>query len=190
MVRFFRHKRHFPNKQSKPYFQSIPFLIKYHSMCQKKIKIFDSMVLPILCYGCEVWGFHSALDVERIHLKFLKQILGVRSQTCSNAVYGETGRMPLSVIRKVRIFRFWFKIMKKPNSLIYKTLQDQINDKYKDSWASKVKQLLNELGFSYLWNNTNVTKLQLSCVIERVYDQYYQSWYEAYEHQVSYQPIL
>ena len=31
----------------------------------EKIKLFVTMVLPILCYGCEVWGFHAALDVER-----------------------------------------------------------------------------------------------------------------------------
>ena len=55
----------------------------------EKIKLFDTMVLLILCYGCEVWGFHAALDVERVHLIFLKQILGVRTQTCNNAVYGE-----------------------------------------------------------------------------------------------------
>ena len=29
----------------------------------EKIKLFDSMILPILNYGCEVWGFHPAPDV-------------------------------------------------------------------------------------------------------------------------------
>ena len=145
----------------------------------EKIKLFDTMVLPILCYGCEVWGFHAALDVERVHLKFLKQILGVRIQTCNNAVYGEIGRVLLSIIRKVRILKFWFKIIKNPNSLLYKIFQDQINNSYLDSWASKVKQLFNELGFSFLWNNSNITNLQLTRIIERVYDQYYQNWYEA-----------
>ena len=37
--------------------------------------------------------------------------------------------------------------------------------------------LLDDLGFSYLWNNSDITSLQLSLLIERVYDQYYQSWY-------------
>ena len=32
-----------------------------------KVRIFDSMVLPILCYGSEVWGFHNAVDIERVH---------------------------------------------------------------------------------------------------------------------------
>ena len=36
----------------------------------EKVKLFDAMVLPILNYASEIWGFHTAPDVERIHLKF------------------------------------------------------------------------------------------------------------------------
>ena len=32
--------------------------------------LFDKIVLPILLYGCEVWGFHRAPEIERVHLKF------------------------------------------------------------------------------------------------------------------------
>ena len=64
------------------------------------------MVLPILCYGCEVWGFHPVPDIERVHLKFLKQILAVKPQTCTNAVYGVLGRVPLHVVRKERLLNF------------------------------------------------------------------------------------
>ena len=36
----------------------------------------------------EIWGFHLAPDIERVHLKFLKKILKMKSQTPSAAVYG------------------------------------------------------------------------------------------------------
>lgn len=65
-----------------------------------KLKRFDSMILPILTYG-SIWGFHFSNDIERVHLIFLKQLLG-GSQTCNNAIYGEFGRVPLSVSRKER----------------------------------------------------------------------------------------
>ena len=45
--------------------------------------------------------------------------------------------------------------------------------------ASKEKQLLNKLGFSFQWNNSYITILQLTRIVERVYDQYYQNWFEA-----------
>ena len=44
---------------------------------EEKIKLFESMINPIMNYGCEVWGFHKGQDIERLHLKFLKQVLKV-----------------------------------------------------------------------------------------------------------------
>jgi len=43
-----------------------------------KLKLFDKLVLPILTYGCEVWGFHTANSIERVHLQFCKRLLGVK----------------------------------------------------------------------------------------------------------------
>ena len=35
--------------------------------------LFYKLVQPVLLYGSGVWGFHSALDVERVHLSFTCQ---------------------------------------------------------------------------------------------------------------------
>ena len=72
----------------------------------EKLKLFDSMVSPILHYGAEVWGFHKTVNIERIHTKFLKQILGIRQNSSNIAVYGELGRAPLIVIRKIRMIKY------------------------------------------------------------------------------------
>ena len=37
--------------------------------------LFDRYISPILNYGCEVWGFHKAPNIERMHLNFWKRIL-------------------------------------------------------------------------------------------------------------------
>lgn len=39
----------------------------------EKIRLFDSMVAPILNYGAEVWGFHAAPEIERCTLNFLNK---------------------------------------------------------------------------------------------------------------------
>ena len=31
------------------------------------LDLFDKLITPILCYGCEMWGFHPAPDIERQH---------------------------------------------------------------------------------------------------------------------------
>ena len=67
------------------------------TLCQ----LFDSFVSSILHYSCEIWGFVQAIELERLHLKFCKRILKVRTTTASAGVYGELGRFPLYVSRYV-----------------------------------------------------------------------------------------
>ena len=45
------------------------------------LDLFDKFIAPILNYGCEVWGFHNAPNIEKIHLRFCKQILCVKKTT-------------------------------------------------------------------------------------------------------------
>ena len=156
------------------------------SLCiEDKIKLFDALVLPILNYGCEVWGFHDSQDIEKVHLRFLKRLLGVRQQTCNMAVYGELGRVPLYVTIKIRIIRYWSKILSDPYCLLYKVYSQEVQDVNINSnlkcWSSNVKLLLEELGFSNLWNEQSITKVQVELVIQRINDQFLQTFYSSVE---------
>ena len=42
-----------------------------------KLSLFDTMIVPILTYGSEVWGVYNFQEVDRLHIRFLKYILGV-----------------------------------------------------------------------------------------------------------------
>ena len=102
----------------------------------------------------------------------------MRTSTASAAVYGEFGRVPLIIQRKARILKYWYTLMKNPESLKYKILQFQI--KYDDSsncWANQVKMLITDLGYGYLWNNKDVTNLQLQCMLKTLHDQFLQGWF-------------
>ncbi|KAL4222869.1 hypothetical protein ACF0H5_018909 [Mactra antiquata] len=136
------------------------------------------MIMPILSYGAEVWGFHKSPDIEKVHLKFLRQILGVHNKTTSSAVYGEFGRFPLYIKRQIRIIKYWHRINKLNNSLMYKLMyMTDNNGILVNSWSINVKTLLSNLGFLYLWANPDISNLQINNVIQRVIDNYLQSWY-------------
>ncbi|MCU7801014.1 MAG: hypothetical protein KZQ70_12965 [gamma proteobacterium symbiont of Lucinoma myriamae] len=103
-------------------------------------------------------------------------------------MYGEFGRVPLSIIRKERILKYWFEVLSNQNSLVYRmykmemdrldTTSDSINNRNTcASWVAAIKDLLYNLGFAYIWNSQSVTNLQLRLIIERLYDQYIQNWY-------------
>ena len=143
----------------------------------EKLKLFDSMVIPILLYGSEIWGLHKANDIERQHIKFLKIILGVRQSTPNASVYGETGRVPISVLIKVRMVKYWYKIIYDNESLMFKLFDlRNSNGDFINKWSMNIREILDELGFSYLWNTGNVTKHQCNNIVQRIYDQYKQTW--------------
>ena len=72
----------------------------------------------------------------------------MRQQTYNMAVYGELGRVPLTVTRKSRIIRYWLKILSDPYSLLYKVRRQEVedvnNNRNMNCWSAKVKMLLDE----------------------------------------------
>ena len=75
-----------------------------------KLSLFDSLVTPIIMYGSEIWGIYSTREVDKLHYKFCKYVLGVKPTTSNAAVLGELGRFPLAILCKQRAIRYWIKI--------------------------------------------------------------------------------
>ena len=50
------------------------------------------MVKPILLYGCEIWGFGNNDVLKKVHLKFCKMILNLKTSTPNYMIYDELGR--------------------------------------------------------------------------------------------------
>ena len=163
---------------------------------QKKISNFDyinppelkdlfyKMVVPILNYSAEVWGFHLGVDVERVHLKFLKNLLGVKRSTQNDFIYGEYGTTPLNEIRKIQILKYWARIVSNEKSGM---VTNCYNVMYNHSlitenctnWASRVSDLLFSLGFGECWFQQSVGDIQafISIADQRIKDQYLQQWH-------------
>ena len=144
----------------------------------------DKYVIGLSCNKTLILSNRVKPDIERVHLKFLKQILKVKSQTPSAAVYGELGRVPLHVMRKERILKYWFKVKCSTNTLLQETYLNEIHVAehchYPTSmsfWTIKVKQLLDYLGLTFLWDSDDITLLQVNQIMERLYDHFLQGWF-------------
>ena len=146
------------------------------------LQLFDAFIAPILNYGSEVWGFHEAPNIERLHLKFLKQILCVRKQTQNDFVYGELGRFPMYTVRYVRIIKYWLNIIHGKKSLyVNKAYIDSMNmadSSNKPTWARSVKNLLCTTGFAEVWFNQGVPDIGsfISLFKQRITDMFIQNW--------------
>ena len=88
-----------------------------------KLRLFYSVVAPILLYASEVWGIYGYGHVDKVHIKFCKRLPGVRAQTPNYAVYGDLGRFPLSVIAKERSIKYWLKLLTNRNSVMTRIFQ-------------------------------------------------------------------
>ena len=121
-----------------------------------RIELFDKLVTPILNYGCEVWGFCQAKQIERTHMMFCKQLLGVKTSTQNDFIYGEFGRTDYYSRRLYRIIKCWSKIIHADNrknvKLIYNLMLYDITERpHVKNWVSLVKNLLSNLGFFHVW---------------------------------------
>lgn len=66
----------------------------YFDVALRLIHAPDS-ILPMLMYRPEVWGFHQMSDTERVYLKCLKLILGVKDKL----------RMLLCMVKSVNCYK-------------------------------------------------------------------------------------
>ena len=157
------------------------YTLKPRTVCQ----LFDAFVGSTLNYACEIWGFSKSKEIERIHLKFCKYLLNVKTSTCNMGVYGELGRYPLYINRYVRMIKYWTRIVKSDNILVkylYKSLLVDCNKGTKN-WLKNIKSLLDDYGFSYIWTNVDDVNLLNFHILfkERVLDNFKQKWFNEIE---------
>ena len=82
-----------------------------------------------MLYECETWGFGNNEIIDRRHLKFCKLLLHLKTSTPDYMVYGELERRPIGIDSKVRMIKFWCKIImgkqSKMSHICYKLLYNK-----------------------------------------------------------------
>jgi hypothetical protein len=146
-------------------------------------ELFDALIAPALLYGSEVYAPYPHSEIETVHLKFCKSILGVSSRTTNNMVYGELGRMPLEIKVKTRALTYWSRIatgkQTKLSFIIYKLLFElHENNSYSSAWIQLMVQTLNECGLSNVWYEQHAinTEWLKKCIELTLQDQFRKFW--------------
>ena len=86
---------------SKAMYRLLSIFHQFEFSTAETCKLFDQLVSPVLHYSSEIWGLHTATEIENVNRNFLRKILSVRKSTNLIGLYGETGRVPLQIIRKI-----------------------------------------------------------------------------------------
>ena len=151
------------------------------------LDLFDKTVIPILTYGCEIWGFEQCDILQRLQLKFYKIVMRLRVSTPSMMVFGEAGHYPVSISVKARMLSFWFKLISYDNrhkisSLVYRLLFNLYNNGIHESVYLKcIRSCLIEVGMPNLWHDQDVSSINITwfkSVTKQCFkDQFIQTWY-------------
>ena len=75
--------------------------------------LFESLVFPVLLYGCEVWGFQNSNMLEIFYRKFLKKLLNLRPSSPNCMVYGEVGKLPIQSTIDKHLINYWLRLLDK-----------------------------------------------------------------------------
>jgi hypothetical protein len=98
------------------------------------LHVFDHTILPILLYGCEIWGYfnplsnrlkqqsnlsmdkiYNRLQSEVLHVKFCKYVLGCGKKSSNFAALSELGRLPTHFNIVKAMLKFWHRLQNLDN---------------------------------------------------------------------------
>ena len=118
------------------------------------LKLFDSLVKPILLYASEVWEPFLENDydkwdyneIEKVHLHFLKQILGVNRSTTNILVRGELNRHSLQrEVLKRHIKYVQYVTRKEGNRLVTQAYNHELSRGGNNTFFNTIKRHAEDL---------------------------------------------
>ena len=136
---------------------------------ETKLHVFDTYVSSVFNYGCEVWSFHPAHDIENVHVNFCKRILSVK-RSATNVILSELGRTPLCIDRKIRILKYWLKLLKTKTFILKSLYEDMLQCQNCCNWLCQVKGILLSLGFGDVWYSQHVNNRMVFKMCKNAFD--------------------
>ena len=126
-----------------------------------RIHLFETVITPVLTYGGAIWGVRKKgrEQVDKIHLWYLRMILGVKSTTSNLITLGECASLPPSV-RIIAQSLSYFKRLQhttSSTSLLGKAFNEnkRLSEIGFDNWYSRLLKLANDFNIDIDLNYTN-----------------------------------
>jgi hypothetical protein len=149
------------------------------------LKLFDSLIKPILLYGSEVWGpqiNQTNNKIAKFVNKFYKTVLGLPRYTSTAGIHIELGRFSIDVNVHASMLNYWTRLIALPSNRLvsqcYWSLFDNPNTN--DPWLKSVKDIIFSTGQYYVWHNQKDigaigpkgSKINLSYMLQNLKDQF------------------
>ena len=108
--------------------------------------LFETLILPILTYGSDVWGSNkiTLTILDRVFLRFIRCTLGIKCTTSNINALGECGRMPPSVMCTINTLCFFNRLNCMDGASLVKqvyTELQRLTEQGFDTWVSSLRKL-------------------------------------------------
>lgn len=153
-----------------------------HIPIDLQIQLFHHTILPILLYGCEVWGFQNIKMIENLYNQFFRSIIKVRKSTPIYMIYAELGIKPVEIQIKSRMINFWVNTLNSDNSKFSKIMLNimrlETDQGVTFKWLNFIKEILVSVGKPFLLNQDFIInpKAMKQKITRRLHDITLQEW--------------
>ena len=146
-----------------------------------QFELFDKMVMPVILYGCEIWGYKNLGILENLHLKFCKLVMKLKPSTPDVMVYGESGRFKIEYYAKKRMINFWSTIANgnrnKLSFIMYNICKQRYENGLSSSeWFVSLASMLSNYGINFIPHEELYIKAAVKHVIFHLKNEFISSW--------------
>lgn len=170
------------DKARKAYYAIRRSLYQYNPSVRLWLKIFNSIIKPILLYGSEIWGIKYQNDytswdkspTEIFHLEFCKNTLGLHRNASNLACRAELGRYPMLNDICKRASKFYNHLLLNKDRCHHNGLLQRRKHPERDPFSYLITK--------YNLNTTNMTQAKIKLIEKETNEEYYQYWLNKIEH--------
>jgi hypothetical protein len=127
------------------------------------IKLWETMVRPILEYGAEIWGGGKWPQADVIQNAAGKALLGLYRTSAEEVARGELGWLSLKSRRDIKQLRYWGKLVLMEDTRLVKQIYRQcksVTSNLKGSFCYSIRTLLLDLNLLRFWDSEQITDLK------------------------------
>ena len=111
-----------------------------------------------MLYGSELWGYNNTDCLEVVQRKFLKYALKLKTGTSTAFLYCESGYLAIETEIKIKTVSFWVNLLiGRKDKFSYKIYLICLSLYRRGlvifKWLDRVVSILNETGYSYVFND-------------------------------------
>lgn len=109
-----------------------------------RLHLYKCLILPVMTYGAALWHLtdHQKRQLEALHLKALKAILGTCTSTTSAAVYADCGLLSVEALQEECMLKLAGRISRMSSDRLVHRLFRSLEVEAKDEWYNRLVTLL------------------------------------------------